>query len=274
MRGRGFVAGLAVAATLTACGDRSAPSPETTGASAGPAAVSAAPSSSPTVPDPSSGAGPSSSAGPSAGPSHGYVPGLVRSTGSDGASTYDVHVPTITGGNAAAAERFTAAMRASLADRVRTLGDAPGRVTVTDGALANGERSRVTRIGARVAAGVLLTNYFMQGAAHPNNQIGTVVIDTGAARPILLTDVLPTQDARARVADMVKQQATAAGAPAPFLSDPERDLANWVPTGDGITFYVPVAHAAGDYRPITLYWFDFRRLRAGIPADVQAVLAS
>ena len=68
--------------------------------------------------------------------------------------------------------------------------------------------------------------------------------------------------------------AAAAGAPAPFLSDPERDLANWVPTGDGITFYVPVAHAAGDYRPLTLYWFDFRRLRAGIPADVQAVLAS
>ncbi|CAM3160081.1 hypothetical protein [Tsukamurella hominis] len=271
MLARRWVAGLVVVATVTACGDRSEPPAGTTGASAGSVAVSAGPSTTTSSAAPSRDLGP---VGPTAVDSHGYVPGLVRSTGSDGASTYDVQVPTLTGGNAATADRFTASMRASLAERVRTLGGAPGRTTVTDGALANGERSRVTRIGSQVVAGLLLTNYFMQGAAHPNNQIGTVVINAGTAQPILLTDVLPTQGARARVAEMVKQQATAAGAPAPFLSDPERDLANWVPSGDGITFYVPVAHAAGDYRPFNLYWFDFRRLRAGIPADVQAVLAS
>ncbi len=261
---RRWVTGLVVVATVTACGDRPAPTPGTTGASAGSVTVSSMGSPTPTSSAPSRDLGP---VGPTATDSHGYVPGLVRSTGSDGASTYDVRVPTLTGGNAAASERFTASMRASLADRVRTLGGAPAKVTVTDGALANGERSRVTYIGARVVAGLLLTNYFMLGAAHPNNEIGTVVIDTGTATPILLTQLLPTPDAVAQVKDLIRRQVTEAG-PSPFLND-STTLANWLPTAAGITFYAPVAHAAGDFWPFSVPWSDLERF---VAADVLAAL--
>ncbi|NMD55686.1 MULTISPECIES: hypothetical protein [Tsukamurella] len=266
MRRRRFVAGLVVCAatvTVVACGDRAAPALETSDASAGSVAVSAgAPATSASAP--SRDLGP---VGPTAVAAHGYVPGLARSTGSEGAVTYDVQVPTLTGGNAAAAERFTASMRASLADRVRTLGPAPKPITVTDGRVASGERSRVSRIGAKAVGGVLLTNYFMQGAAHPNNQIGTVVINTGTAQPILLSDVLPTAKAIAGVKDLIRRQVTEAG-PTPSLNE-ATTLANWLPTAAGITFYVPVAHAAGDFWPFALPWRDLDGI---VPAEVIALL--
>lgn len=264
MRALRAVAGIAVlTATLVGCGDRDTPSPETTGASAGAVAVSTgAPVSSAAAP--SRDLGP---VGPTAIASHGYVPGLTRDSGSDGAATYTAQVPTLSGGNAAASERFTASMRASLTDRVHTLAPAPKPITVTDGSLANGERSRVSRIGAKVVGGVLLTNYFMRGAAHPNNQIGTVVINTDTAQPILLSDVLPTAHAIAGVKDLIRRQVTEAG-PSPFL-DEARTLANWLPTAAGITFYVPVAHAAGDFWPFALPWSSLENV---VPAAVLAVL--
>lgn len=268
MRARRTTTGLAVLAatvSIAACGDNTAPAPETTGASAGSIAVSAgAPAGSASAAAPSRDLGP---VGPTAVAAHGYVPGLDRSSGSDGAATYTVQVPTLSGGNAAASERFTASMRASLADRVRTLGPAPKPITVTDGRLANGERSRVSRIGAKAVGGVLLTNYFMQGAAHPNNQIGTVVINTETAQPILLSDVLPTAHAIAGVKDLIRRQVSEAG-PTPFL-DEATTLANWLPTATGITFYVPVAHAAGDFWPFALPWSN---LESVVPAEVLAVL--
>lgn len=215
--------------------------------------------------------GPAGSVGSTAQAAFGYVPGLVRSTGSDGAVTFDVHVPTLSGGDPAAAERFNDAMRASLASRTRTLGTSDRKITVRDAQLANEERSRVSYVGTRVVAGVLLTNYFMEGGAHPNNLIGTVVIATETAQPVLLTQVLPSPDALARVATLVRDDATRTSGPTPTLSDPAVDLANWLPSREGITFYVPVAHAAGDYWPVLLRWFDLRGI---VPADVTALLSS
>lgn len=268
MRARRAVAALLLAGStviVAACGDRTTPAPETRGASAGSVTVSTgAPALSASAAVPSRNLGP---VGPTAAAVHGYAPGLTRSSGVDGATTYNVQVPTLSGGNAAASERFTTSMRASLTDRVRTLGPAPKPITVTDGQLANGERSRVSRIGAKAIGGMLLTNYFMQGAAHPNNQIGTVVINTETAAPILLTQLLPTPGASERVKEMIRKQVAADG-PNPFFNE-STTLANWLPTATGITFYVPVAHAAGDYWPFALPWSDLADV---VPADVRDVL--
>ncbi|MBS4103440.1 hypothetical protein KFZ73_19610, partial [Tsukamurella paurometabola] len=205
--------------------------------------------------------------GPTATAAHGYVPGLVRSTGSDRAAVYDVPVPTITGGSAAVVERFTESMRASLADRIGRLRTADRSVTVRFGQLANGEGSRVSRIGAGAVAGILLTNFYQQGAAHPNNQIGTVVIDTATAQPILLSQLLPGPAAVERVEELIRRQGTDS-TPNPFLNG-STALANWLPTATGITFYVPVAHAAGDFWPFALSWADLEGI---LPADVAAAL--
>ncbi|CAM3544435.1 hypothetical protein ACXYTP_24410 [Tsukamurella ocularis] len=263
MRGTRIAAGwLVVAAVLTACGDRSAPPTETSRAAGGSVSTGTSAATSSTAPPRDLGP-----IGPTAAAAHGYVPGSTRVSGSDRAVTYDVEVPTLSDGSASVTARFTTSIRASLDDRVRELGGAPRPVTLARGSLANGEGSRVSRIGLRSVAGILLTNYFMQGAAHPNNQIGTVVINTDTAQPILLSQLLPTPDATARVKELIREQATADG-PTLFLNE-STTLANWLPTDAGITFYVPVAHAAGDFRPFALPWSDLADI---VPADVRDVL--
>lgn len=248
MLARRLVTGLVVvAATVTACGDRTAPSPETTGASAGSLAVSTdAPATSTSAP---------MATAPAPGE---YVAGTERRTGTAGTVTFDVGVPTVTGGSRAVSDRFNSSMRASLTPQLTLPDRMAGTMTVKDGRLADGRRSGVTRLGPGVVAGVLLTNTYIEGGAHPTNVIGTVVIATATARPILLTDVFTDPTAgTARLAAVVKQRAREIGTSV-FVSDPARDLANWVPAADGMTVFAGVSHAEGDYRAITVPWPDLK----------------
>ncbi|BDD84542.1 hypothetical protein TPB0596_43050 [Tsukamurella pulmonis] len=250
MRARRIVAALvAVGVTVTACGDRDAPAAETTGASAGSVEVSTGPTSgspaatAPTVTAPAPGA---------------YVAGTDRRAGTRGPVTFDVGVPTLSGGSTAVTEKFNASMRASLDDHLRVPEQTPGTMTVEDGRLADGRRSGVTRLGPGVVAGVLLTNGYISGGAHPTNVIGTVVIATGTARPVLLTDLFTAPDTGlSRLAELVKQRAQEAGTSV-FVSEPERDLANWIPTDEGLTVFAGVTHAEGDYRGFTVPWAELK----------------
>ncbi|MET9325238.1 hypothetical protein [Tsukamurella sp. NPDC003166] len=246
--GRAVVALLLTGSTVTACADPASSLAGTTGPSV---AVSAAPSTT-SAAEPSYDFGPP---GPTAAPAHGYVPGLERRTGVDGPLTYDVRVPTLAGGSAAVTARFNASMRASLADLTNAL-TKHDSVTLVDGRLVNGERSRVTHIGSRVVAGILLTNFYAARAAHPNNDIGTVVIDTATAQPILLSQVFPTPAGQAKLLSLIS--ARTYGPVKPFAEDFTRDLANWVPSPAGITVYAGVGHVAGDYGAFTVPWSELK----------------
>lgn len=247
MRAARIVAAVLIAgSTVAACSDRGTPAAETTGASAGSVEVSAGPSGAPAA---------SSTTAPTA---NSYIAGIQRRTGTEGPVTFDVGVPTVTGGAPAVAERFNSSMQASLAPQLTLPERMSGTMTVHDGRLADGRRSGVTRLGPGVVAGVLLTNTYISGGAHPTNVIGTVVIATATARPVLLTDVFA--DAAAgpqRLSALVKAHAKELGTSV-FVSEPARDLANWIPTDEGLVVFAGVSHAEGDYRAITVPWAELK----------------
>lgn len=171
--------------------------------------------------------------------------------------TTDVTLPQLEGGEQAVRDRFNAAMRASLADT--SGGDASG--ALHDARLRCGETSRVTRIGTKVVAGVLITDHTWEGGPHPVNQIGTVVIDTGTAQPVMLPTALrdPAQSWNALAA--TAQSLVPADGPTLFTHAPgSDDFANWVPSPEGLTVYFSVAHARGDYYPVQLPWNRIRDL--------------
>lgn len=179
-------------------------------------------------------------------------------SGTKGTVTYQVDLPQLRGGDAAVRERFNSAMRAALDDYLQPTEDnAP--VTVAPGQLGDENTSGVSHIGAGAVAGVLLVNIFVEHAAHPFNDVSTTVIDARTAEPIMITDLFSdvpaglsklTDAITAKIAD--DEQLADQQAPEPVADQ----LADWLPSADGLVVYIPVAHVLGDYYPITVDWED------------------
>ena len=173
----------------------------------------------------------------------GYVGRVEVVSGTVGAVSYQVDLPQLGGGDPVVRGRFNSGMRAALDDFLKADGD--GSVTITPGWLVGDEKSRVSHIGPGAVAGVLLLNVYYAGGAHPSNQVATTVIDAQTARPVLITDLFTDRSAG------LTALADAVGV------DPEVDqLANWVPSADGVVVYVSVSHAEGDYRAVTVPWAE------------------
>lgn len=194
-----------------------------------------------------------------ASPARGYVASLTDRSGSDGDVAYDVQVPTLSGGSTVVTQRFNDSMRASVAGQLRKPTDIPGKMTVKPGRLANDERSRVTHIGPGVVAGLLLTNAYIAGGAHGSTLIGTIVITTKSAQPVMLSDLFTSPSTGlATLAARVKERKTDPAGETVFVQDPARDMANWLPSPAGLTVYGAVTHAAGDWLPITVPWSELK----------------
>ncbi|WP_157126012.1 hypothetical protein [Nocardia mikamii] len=191
---------------------------------------------------------------PSAGPYSGIT---VPVRGQTPILTTDVVLPQLEGGEQAVRDRFNAAMRASLNDL--SAGAANGALHAAQ--LRCGETSRVTRIGAHVVAGVLITDHTWEGGPHPVNQIGTVVIDTGTAQPVMLATALRDSGPAWSTLATTAQSLVPADGPTLFTHTPgSDDFADWAPAPEGLTVYFSVAHARGDYYPVQLPWDRIRDL--------------
>lgn len=84
-----------------------------------------------------------------------------------------------------------------------------------------------------MVAGLFLVNAD-SGGAYPFNMIRTVVINTATAQPILLPQLFTdSTDGLNKLASLVKSSTAAPGGFAPFIDDPARDMANWVPHPKG-----------------------------------------
>ena len=164
-----------------------------------------------------------------------------------GATSINVQLPQVSGGTEAVRDRFNKGMRAALDQFVGPDSD----TTVEDGTLPGDERSRVTTITPHVVAGVAVFNWYTKGAAHPNNSVATIAINVDTAQPILLTDVFSDQQAAAERLSTLVTQINSDVAPVDAKID---NFLNWVPTPQGFHVYVPVAHAMGDYFPVTVPW--------------------
>jgi len=182
--------------------------------------------------------------------------------------TYDVTLPQLAGGVTAVRERFDSGMHASLSGAF-----ANQTGTVHDGELPYdcAESSRVTRIGAHVVAGVLITNYY-NGGAHPDNQVGTIVIDTDTAQPILLSAALRDPARAWGTLAALAPSLVPAGEPRLDAPPPTSDsFAGWIPSPRGLTVYFEAAHVVGDYHPVLIPWTRIADLFT--PAEL-AILSS
>lgn len=181
-----------------------------------------------------------------------YVATTVHLAGTHGTNAFDVHLPQVTvatGGVAMVRDRFNSGMRQTLTDQIT---DTDG-TTVRDGQLLSGEHSAVTTITDHVVAGVAIYSGYTRDAAHPNNSVATITIDTPTGRPIRLSDVFANLQLTAtRLAADVTRIDPRTAPVAPEIDT----FSNWVPTGAGIRFYIPVPHALGDYLPVTVPWHD------------------
>ena len=184
---------------------------------------------------------------PPAPDAHGYTITSITSPGSQPGKS--VTIPQLSGGDPAVTARFNAAMRASRAD----MPEQSATMSVDDGEI-DGFRSGVTRIGSGVVAGRIVLLWYGKGAAHPNQSLGTVVIATRTATPVTVNDLyLDHAAALTRLRTLLPQLDTSGRLNEQWLSGDDI-AANWLPTPSGLQVYVPVAHAMGDYVPVTVPW--------------------
>ncbi|MEE3852167.1 hypothetical protein VZC37_17625 [Gordonia sp. LSe1-13] len=182
-----------------------------------------------------------------------YQPALVHVNGHRGSTRFDADLPQVRGGVDDVRDRFNAGMRIAFDDIISSY----VATTVGDGSLVDDERSRVTTITDGVVAGVLILNTYSDGAAHPNNHVATITIDAQDARPIRLTDVFT--DPAAAAADLA-EMVTRIDPRVDYVAPEVNTFLNWVPLPEGFRTYVPVAHALGDWLPITVPWDDITDL--------------
>ncbi|MEE4023864.1 hypothetical protein V1Y59_12310 [Gordonia sp. PKS22-38] len=182
-----------------------------------------------------------------------YQPALVHVNGNRGSTRFDADLPQVRGGRDDVRDRFNDGMRIAFDDIISSY----VATTVGDGSLLGDERSRVTTITDGVVAGVLILNTYSDGAAHPNNHVATITIDAEDARPIRLTDVFTDPAAAAAV---LAQAVTRIDSRVDYVAPEVNTFLNWVPLAEGFHTYVPVAHALGDWLPVTVPWDDITDL--------------
>lgn len=205
---------------------------------------------------------------PTASPAFGYIPVLEPVKGVEGTVTYDVDLPQLSGGQPAVRDRFNDTMRAALHDLINTL---PGpekmqKVSISDFG-PGAEHNRVAMIGPHAVAGIQLYLWYA-GGAHPNGSVTTIVINTDTAQPITYNDLFPQQYAALERLKQVLPELDSTGrVRGDGIYGP---LEQWLPVPSGLRFYVPVAHAAGDYVPITLPW---ERIRDLVAPEIVPVLS-
>ncbi|MCW2608744.1 MAG: hypothetical protein JWO60_3437 [Frankiales bacterium] len=106
----------------------------------------------------------------------------------------------------------------------------------------------VTRDDGRTVQARLLFSFYAQGAAHPLNEVSTVVVARPDAAPVLLTDVLtdtaPALEAALRHASLVAKQ-EGRDDPADRLSIDVDNWADWQAGPDGMTFFFDDYKAGG-----------------------------
>lgn len=150
-------------------------------------------------------------------------------------------------------------MRTALDDTVRGLDDAKltKPATIGDGQLQAQESSRVSFIGPHVLTGVavFLTN---SGGPYPSHRVATITINTDTAQPIMFGEVFADQEA---ARERLRALALELGAPDRIKAAGDmksEQFLHWVPVPKGLTFYISVPHAAGDYVPVTVPWAKIR----------------
>ena len=163
------VAGI-VAAALTGCAERQTP----TSSTAAPSPTSALTSTSPSTPN-----GPNASNGQQ----YTVTPTTIEGDSDDGRGSWRAEFSQLAGGDPAVVEAFNGASHAAVMDQVEAAKEGARDGTTTWEFESN---TQVTFRSIAVAQIVFGSSSF---GAHPSHEVGTIVIDSRSADPIMLVDL-------------------------------------------------------------------------------------
>ncbi|WP_188069180.1 DUF3298 domain-containing protein [Mycobacterium pseudoshottsii] len=219
------------AAGLVGCAPQTA-SPPTTAASS---STSETATTSPTT---------AAAAGAKSGVSNGetYEVTMVSVTGAtpDNLGRWDVNIGQLAGGDAGVRDAFNQASDASGHQQLDQMRAETGPDTQWDFESHSAVTFRPVAI-AEVITGV----HSAKEAAHPNNYVNTIVIDSRSAKPITLADLFANEQAGLeRLSEQTRLifPKVWGGGPSPMLDEPgnrpiAENFANWIPISQGIELH-------------------------------------
>lgn len=239
---------LAVPLVLAGCGEVPAPGPSTSAVS------TSTPVSTTTTGSP---------------PTQNYAVTTTTIEGStdDRQGNWRMEFGELSGGDPAVVSAFNGASHAAAMDQVEAAkeGTEPGAQWNFE---SNGQVSFRSIAVAQVIFGSL---YY---GAHPSHQIGTIVIDSRSADPIMLTDLFSDPQAGLdRLAEQTRALLAKDGldvAPdEPGAAPKAENFANWIPTADGLEFHFN-EYQFGPRLPavVTVPWAQLSDVMAPAMADL------
>ncbi|MFF2551201.1 DUF3298 domain-containing protein [Nocardia sp. NPDC058058] len=170
--------------------------------------------------------------------------------GPGGAHTWDVRYYELDGSDAVTTA-FNRASRSSAQTNLRS----SGLVETGDGSCVARVEPRRIEFRPTAIGEVLAGNWYCAPAAHYNNTVSTIVIDSRTAEPITLADLFTdVQAGLRRLSDQVVERV---GVPAtlPGVRPVEANFGNWIPAESGMVLFFPDYQLGGfGMRSVTIPW--------------------
>jgi uncharacterized protein DUF3298 len=171
-------------------------------------------------------------------PNGGYNATSRTMSGTDGAVTYDVIMPAVTGPNQAVVDAFNHSVDASLEQQITALQHNSIPVELR---LTTNQNQQAVWLGNNTISGLWVTKADTPHEAHGSYHIATFVINKATAQPVMLADVFG--DFGSALQRLSENATTQLSAKLGKTFDPSgvaptaENFANWIPTSDGIELH-------------------------------------
>jgi hypothetical protein len=186
----------------------------------------------------------------------------------DGRGSWRAEFSQLARGDPAVVDAFNGASHAAVMDQVEAAKEGASEGTVTWEFESN---AQVTFRSIAVAQIILGSQYF---GAHPSHQIGTIVIDSRSADPIMLVDLFTDQQAGlSRLSEQTTKILAAdgmnLGPDEPGAAPKAENFANWIPTAEGLEIhFAPYQFGVALPAVITVPWPALADVLAPAMADI------
>jgi len=181
----------------------------------------------------------------------------------DGHGTWTLKVDTISGGDPKVADAFNKAVQASVREQGEQFNGAQSNPDPDPTRPWNFETTPQIYFSGASVSELLEGVYYAQNAAHPNDTVSTVVIDSRSATPITLKDLFTNEQAGLdRLSQQTKQLfpvVTTGTGPTPMADAPgnapvEANFANWIPTPQGLEIHFADYQLAHGLPVLSIPW--------------------
>ena len=171
-------------------------------------------------------------------PNGGYSATSRHASGTQGAVTYDVTMPAVTGPNQAVVDAFNNAVDASLHQQITV---SQNDSMPAEWSLTTNQNQEAVWLGNNTISGFWVTRVDTPREAHGSYHIATFVINKTTAQPVMLADVFGDfGSALQRLSQNATTQLSAKlgdGFRPDGVAPAADNFANWVPTSDGIELH-------------------------------------